>query len=466
MQASSDYFPGVIVVGGGNAALCAALAASETGSDVLILERSSRGWRGGNSKYTRNLRCSHGADSVMDGSYDDDEFLDDLLSVNGEGTDLELAQIAISSSGDLPAWMEAHGVRWQAAHAGSLQLSRTNRFFLGGGKALLNAYYRAAGRHGIEVEYGSRVTGLIFDGLDCRGVTVETSSGRRTIEAGAVVVASGGFEANEAWLRRIWGEAASNFIIRGSRQNDGLLLKHLLERGAIACGDEARMHAIAVDSRSPTHEGGLVTRVDSLPFGIVVNEGGHRFYDEGEDLWPKRYAAWGQLIAQQPSQTAYSIFDSQVAGQFIPSIYPPVESRALGELAERLGIPGAALSRSVESFNASIPPNAPAYDPSRLDGRRTEGLAPPKSNWAVPIERPPFNAYPLRPGVTFTYLGVKVSSRAEVLSHDGPLQRLYAAGEIMAGNILKRGYLAGFGMTIGSVFGRIAGREAASAIAS
>ena len=399
----------------------------------------------------------------MDGSYAEEEFLDDLIGVSGEDLDLDLARLAIASSRDLPAWMETKGVRWQPAHSGSLQLGRTNRFFLGGGKALLNAYYRTGLAEGIDVKYGCRVTGLLLDGLRCHGVSVDTGSVSKPIEAGAVVVASGGFEANEDWLRRLWGEAASNYVIRGSMQNDGLLLKHLLDRGAIPTGDEKRMHAIAVDARSPRHEGGLVTRVDSVPFSVVVNSKGRRFYDEGEDLWPKRYATWGQLIAGEPSQIAYSIFDSQVAGRFIPSIYPPIESESIAGLAAKLELPAEELAESIGAYNTSVPAAGPAYDPKRLDGRHTEGLSPPKSNWALKIERPPFMAYPLRPGVTFTYLGVKVTSRAEVLSEKAPFEGLYAAGEIMAGNILKRGYLAGFGMTIGSVFGRLAGREAARA---
>ena len=456
----------MLVVGGGNAALCAALSAHETGASVQILERSTLGWRGGNSKYTRNLRCAHGPDSVMDGSYDEEEFLEDLVSVSGEQLDLELARLAISSSRDLPAWMEAQGVRWQPAHSGSLQLGRTNRFFLGGGKALLNAYYRAASRKGIEVTYGARVVGLIMEGLACHGVEIETDSGTERIDAGAVVIASGGFEANEDWLRELWGAAASNYVIRGSMQNDGLLLRHLLALGAVPAGDEKRMHAIAVDARSPRYEGGLVTRVDSVPFSIVVNEQGERFYDEGEDLWPKRYATWGQLIAGQPSQMAYSIFDAQVAGRFIPSIYPPIESDDVRDLGAKLGISAERLAETIERFNTGVPSGAPAYDPKKLDRRSTEGLDPPKSNWALTIERRPFMAYPLRPGVTFTYLGVKVTPRAEVISEEGVFQHLYAAGEIMAGNILKRGYLAGFGMTIGTVFGRLAGREAANALST
>ena len=402
----------------------------------------------------------------MDGIYDEEEFLQDLIGVSGEQLDLELARLAISSSRDLPGWMQTKGVRWQRAHSGSLQLGRTNRFFLGGGKALLNAYYRAATREGIEVRYGTRVIGLIVDGLVCRGVEVQTDSGSRTIEAGAVVVASGGFEANEDWLKQLWGAAASNYVIRGSVQNDGLLLRHLLDLGAVPAGDEKRMHAIAVDARSPRYEGGLVTRVDSVPFSIVVNEQGERFYDEGEDLWPKRYATWGQLIAGQPSQIAYSVFDAQVAGRFIPSIYPPIESDDVRDLGAKLGIFGDRLAESIERFNASVPSRSPTYDPKKLDGRSTEGLDPPKSNWALRIERRPLMAYPLRPGVTFTYLGVKVTPRAEVISEEGVFRHLYAAGEIMAGNILKRGYLAGFGMTIGSVFGRLAGREAANVLST
>jgi tricarballylate dehydrogenase len=197
-----------------------------------------------------------------------------------------------------------------------------------------------------------------------------------------------------------------------------------------------------------------------VPFGIVVNRDARRFYDEGEDLWPKRYAIWGRLVAQQPGQIAYAIIDAKSADLFMPSVFPAITGATLAELAERLGLDAPALEATVRGFNAAV--REGTFDGTVLDDCRTEGLDPPKSHWARPIEAAPFLGYPLRPGITFTYLGVRVNQRAQVLMESGrPSANLFAAGEIMAGSILSRGYLAGFGMTIGTVFGRIAGEEAA-----
>jgi tricarballylate dehydrogenase len=226
-------------------------------------------------------------------------------------------------------------------------------------------------------------------------------------------------------------------------------------------GDPKEFHAVAVDGRAPKFDGGIVTRLDSVPFGIVVNRDGKRFYDEGEDFWPKRYAIWGGLIARQPDQVAYSIIDSDVIDKFMPSVFHPVEAGSVGELATKLGVDPDAVTASVDEFNRSIQPGT--FDPAELDDCHTVGLTPVKSHWAVPIKKPPFYGYPLRPGITFTYMGVTVDDRARIIMHDGrPSPNMTAAGELMAGNVLGRGYLAGFGLTIGAVFGRIAGKEAAS----
>ncbi len=198
-----------------------------------------------------------------------------------------------------------------------------------------------------------------------------------------------------------------------------------------------------------------------MPYSIVVNREGERFYDEGEDVWPKRYAIWGRLIAQQPEQIAYSVCDARAVRLFMPSVFPAVTAPTLGELATKLGLDPIKLRATIARYNQAVQ-SEEKFDPSRLDGCATTGLAPPKSNWARRIETPPFYGYPLRPGITFTYLGVRVNESAQVLMEDGkPAANLFASGEIMAGNILGRGYLAGFGMTIGTVFGRIAGEGAA-----
>jgi len=444
----------VVVAGGGNAALCAAIEARRAGASVLLLERTAREWRGGNSKYTRNIRCAADA-------YPEAEFLADLAAVTGDELDRDLARVAIEGSRLAPAWMAARGVRWQPAFRGTLQLDRTNRFFLGGGKALVNTYYEAARRLGVEVRYGATVVELRLRGERCDGVVVESGGERLTVDAAAVVVASGGYEANLDWLAEHWGEGARNYRVRGSRWNDGALLRHLLDAGAEPRGNPRGFHAIAVDARAPRFDGGIVTRVDSIPFGIVVNRDGDRFADEGEDLWPKRYATWGRLIALQPDQVAFSIFDARAAGAFIPAAYPPVRAATIAELAAALELDPDHLARTVAGYNAAVRPCAP--DPAVLDGCGTDGIDPPKSHWALPLDRPPFHAYPLRPGITFTYLGVAVDRGARVLRAGGaPFENLFAAGEVMAGNILRQGYLAGFGMTIGTVFGRLAGEGAAA----
>src|SRR5438445_21027 len=278
--------------------------------------------------------------------------------------------------------------------------------------------------------------------------------------AKALVAASGGFESNLEWLEEVWGEAARNFIIRGTPYNKGKLLKLLMGQGAESVGDPKQCHAVAVDARAPKFDGGIVTRHDSVVFGIVVNKNAARFYDEGEDIWPKRYAIWGRLVAAQPDQIAYIIFDSTVLNRSMPTLFPPIKAGSIAELAGQLGLDPSALEKTVTDFNAAVQPGT--FDHTILDDCRTEGLTPPKTHWARPIETPPYLAYPVRPGITFTYLGTRVNKEARMLMAGGkPSANMFAAGEIMAGNVLGKGYAAGIGMTIGSVFGRIAGREAA-----
>ena len=225
-------------------------------------------------------------------------------------------------------------------------------------------------------------------------------------------------------------------------------------------GDPAQCHAVAIDARAPKFDGGIVSRLDCVCFSIVVNRDGQRFYDEGEDFWPKRYAIWGRLVARQPDQIAYAIIDSRVIGNFMPSVFPPIQADSIADLAGLLDLDPGALEKTVAEFNGAV--RSGTYNPDVLDDCCTEGVQPPKTHWALPLDAPPYYAYPLRPGITFTYLGVKVNEKARVILNNGLTSKnIYAAGEIMAGNILGKGYCAGTGMTIGSVFGRIAGEEAA-----
>jgi tricarballylate dehydrogenase len=401
-----------------------------------------------------------GATNFVTGAYDEEEFWQDLLGVTGGATNEHLARLTIRESEDLGDWMPANGVHWQKPLAGTLHLARSNLFMLGGGKAMINAYYDRAAKLGVEICYESQVNSLNVREGEFISASAVSGGGARDIKARTTVVAAGGFEANISWLKEYWGDAAENFVIRGTPHNQGLLLKELLRHGAKPVGDPRGCHAVALDARAPKFDGGIVTRLDSVPFGIVVNREVKRFYDEGEDFWPKRYAIWGKLIAEQPAQIAYSIIDSKAMPHFIPSVFPPVEAGSPAELAKALNIDPAALVAVVEVFNRSV--RAGSFNPGGLDDCHTEGLTPPKSHWARPIDQPPFYGYPLRPGITFTYLGVTVNEQAQViLRSDQPAKNIFAAGEMMAGNILGKGYLAGFGLTIGSVFGRIAGREAA-----
>jgi tricarballylate dehydrogenase len=451
----------VAVIGGGNAALCAALTAREMGRTVMVLECAPREFRGGNSRHTRNLRCTHDAPTaLLSEVYSEDEFFSDLLRLTGD-TDERLARLAVGASAECVDWMTRHGVRFQASLRGTLHLGRTNAFFLGGGKALMNSYYAAAQRLGIDVRYDAECVALdIADGR-CTSADVIIRGRSHRLHAKAVVVAAGGFEANLDWLRDAWGPAADNFVVRGTPYNRGTLLRLLLDAGAAPIGDARACHAVAVDGRAPKFDGGIVTRLDCIPLGIVVNAHGERFYDEGEDVWPKRYATWGSLVAQQPGQIAYSIVDAKVIGRFMPSVFPPVVAESIGEMAVKLGLPVDTLEETVSTFNGAVRPGS--FDHTTLDDCRTEGVVPAKSHWAQRLDQPPFWAYPLRPGITFTYLGVRVDEHARVVLDGNRMAvNVYAAGEIMAGNILRRGYLAGFGMTIGTVFGRIAGASAAS----
>ncbi|MGH7827875.1 MAG: FAD-dependent tricarballylate dehydrogenase TcuA [Candidatus Binatia bacterium] len=451
----------VLVIGGGNAGLCAAIIARRAGARMLVLESAIKDFRGGNSRHTRDIRYMHpAATDYVTGPYGEEEFWEDLRGVTGGATNERLARLTIRESATLGDWMAANGVRWQRPLRGTLHLARTNLFMLGGGKAMMNAYYDTAVKLGVEIAYESEVLELKLHQGEFVSASVAAHGGQRVIEAKAVVVAAGGFEANIPWLKEYWGDAADNFIIRGTPHNQGRMLKQLLDQGAKPVGDPRGCHAVALDARAPKFDGGIVTRLDSVPFGIVVNKQVKRFYDEGEDFWPKRYAIWGKLIAEQPDQLAYSIVDSKALPHFMPSVFPPVEAGSITDLATKLEIEPRALAAVVDEFNGSV--RSGKFDPGNLDDCRTEGLSPPKSHWARPVETPPFYGYPLRPGITFTYLGVTVNERAQVIMQDDqPAKNVFAAGETMAGNILGKGYLAGFGLTIGSVFGRIAGREAA-----
>ena len=454
----------VLVIGGGNAALCAALMAREAGASVLLLEASPRAWRGGNTQHTRNLRCMHDSpQDVLVEAYPEDEYWQDLLKVTGGRTDEQLARLVIRASSTCRAWMQQHGVRFQPSLSGALHTARTNAFFMGGGKALVNAYYRSAERLGVQIRYDTPVDRLELQD----GRFIAAHAGPQRITARSCVLAAGGFESNREWLREAWGRnergeyPADNFLVRGTRFNTGTLLKFMLDAGADAVGDPTQAHMVAIDARAPLYDGGICTRIDCVSLGVVLNREAQRFYDEGEDFWPKRYAIWGRLVAQQPGQVAYSVIDAKAVGRFMPPVFPGARADSLPELAHQLGLDEAAFMQTLNAYNAAC--RVGRFDHTVLDDCHTEGLAPAKTHWARPIDTPPFFAYPLKPGVTFTYLGLKVNEHAAVHFGGRPSDNLFVAGEMMAGNVLGQGYTAGVGMSIGTAFGRIAGTQAAKA---
>ena len=455
----------ILVIGGGNAALCAALMAREAGASVCLLESAPFEWRGGNSTHTRNIRCMHDEpQDVLLETYPAEEYWQDLLKVTGGITDEKLAKIAIRESSICRTWMRKYGVHFQAPLSGTLHLSRTNAFFMGGGKALVNAYYRSAEKLGVKICYNAPVKSIELDGHQFSAAILE--NGER-ITAKACVLAAVDFESNIEWQRAAWGidkhgkSPADNFLIRGTTFNQGALLKNMIEAGADSIGDPTQAHMAAIDARAPLYNGGICTRIDCVSLGIVVNERGQRFYDEGEDFWPKRYAIWGRLVAQQPNQIAYSIIDSKSIGRFMPPVFAGTIADNMGDIALQLKLDPLVLKQTVDEFNTACQPGT--FDHTALDDCHTEGITPAKTHWATKINVPPFYAYPLRPGVTFTYLSLKTDATTAVHFSGKPSHNLFVAGEMMAGNVLGKGYTAGIGMAIGTAFGRIAGKNAAMA---
>ncbi|MBK5928993.1 FAD-dependent tricarballylate dehydrogenase TcuA [Halochromatium salexigens] len=439
--------PDVLVIGGGTAALCAALTARRAGASVLLLERAPAGERGGNSRHSRNFRYVHeGPSPFSAGPYPEAEFRRDLARVAGNDQDPALLRVLIERSRDLPEWLADLGVPLQPVAGGGLPRSRKTAFLLGGGKTMLNALYAAAARLGVVIRYGASVEALRVDGRTVQAVDVSLQGCERggeqgvsaqgsvhTVNPGATILCSGGAQADRPWLRTHWGASADGFINRGTPHATSIVLRSLLSQGIAAAGDPAAAYLVAVDARSPADDGGIVTRVRSMHAGMVVDRDGQRRYDEGAETGSTRYSAWGQRLAGFPGQIGYLILDQRGLQLEAPSFYPPISAPDVAELAQRLGIPGAALTQTLNAYNATV----------------------------RPLE-PPLFAYPMRPGITFTYHGVAVDAVLRVrLREGGALDNLFAAGMLMAPNLLSRGYLSGLALMIGLATGRAAGEEAA-----
>ena len=453
----------LVVVGAGNAALCAAISAASKGAlKIALLESSPKKWRGGNSQHTRNLRSMHNEPTdVLTDSYSEDEFFDDVFKVTKGQTNEEYARFVISRTPEAVNFAKKYGVRFQPSMRGTLHLGRTNAFFLGGGKSLVNAYFNSAKDLGIDIYYEFEALDLKFKDKRCEEVLVLDKKENKELlfKAKAFIIASGGFESNLKWLEEAWGEKARNFIIRGTRFNQGKMLKSLQKNKAKIIGDPTQGHMVAIDARTPKYDGGIASRVDCVSLGIVVNKKAQRFYDEGEDFWPKRYAIWGRLVANEEDQIAYSITDSKVQKCYMPSLFEPIVCNSIEELVKKINLDEKALKNTIDEYNKAVVDGD--FNHTIQDNCYTKGLKIEKTHWALRLDTPPFYCYPLRPGVTFTYMGVKVDKNARVYADDESLfENVFAAGEIMAGNILTQGYVAGFGMSIGTVFGRLAGENA------
>lgn len=451
----------VLVIGGGIAALCAALAARRAGASVLLADRAPRWMRGGNTRHSRNLRLAHDAPTpLMPGRYPAEELVADLNATSRGRCDEALAWTLAEGSRWLPAWLQAQGAHFQQPSGGTLPWSRKTAFFHGGGKRLINSLYATAEALGVEIAHETRITDLLLADAPLHAVPAERRGAPVTLHARAVALCAGGYPANRRALASAWGAATQAMHVRGTPYAEGELLLSLLQQGAAATGSPGACHLVAVNAESPVADGGIVTRVDGVPWGIVVDRQGRRFADEGAETSPRRYAHWGRLVAERAGGRAYLILDAEGLERTPPSIYAPFSAATPEALARRLGIPPARLGASIARYNAALRRCAPGE-------RRTEGLAPAKSRYALPLATPPFHAYPMAPGITFTGHGLAVDSRARLRRSDGtPCQRLLAAGMAMAPALLGTGYTAGSAVTIGAVFGRIAGEQAARVAAA
>lgn len=484
----------VVVVGGGCAALCAALAALEGGARVIVLERAPRERRGGNSMFaTGGFRIvHHGTEDIKKivpdlteeeiartdfGEYSVEQYFDDLGRVTQYQSDPELADTLIRNSTDTVRWLRDHGIRFlpnygrQAYNVGGRFkfFGGAVIFANGGGTGLMDAQYRNVEKAGGTIHYGARATALVRDRNGVVGVRVDRSGSEEVIPGRAVVLANGGFEANREWRARYLGPGWDMAKVRGTRYNTGDGIRMALEAGAQPFGQWSGCHSVAWGRNAGEFgdvEAPHVGFRHSYPFGIVVNQDGKRFLDEGADFRGYTYAKYGRIILQQPGSFAWQVFDAQVKhllrDEYSLRGTAKVQADTLEQLVTRMqDVDAAGFLATVREYNAAVRRDV-AFDPNVKDGRRTVGLTVDKTNWANPIETPPFEAYAVGCGVTFTFGGVKIDSAARVLDiDDAPLAGLYAAGE-MVGGIFYFNYPGATGLTSSAVFGRIAGREAAT----
>ena len=483
----------VVVVGAGNAALCAALSARETAASVLVLERAPWAERGGNTAFTAGaMRVSYrGVEDIRTlvpdltdeqiattdfGTYPETAFFDDIARVTRYRADPELAETVVSNSFDTLRWMRDLGVRFGPIY-GRQAFQVDGRFtfwggltieVIGGGQGLVDALTKAAQGQNIDIWYGARGLSLIRDGDRVTGVRARHEGRVVEIDAGAVVLAAGGFQANPEWRARYLGPNWDLAKVRGTRFNTGDGIRMALEVDAAAWGHWSGCHAVGWDLNAPTFGDlriGDSFQKHSYPFGIMVNAEGRRFLDEGADFRNYTYAMYGRRILEQPGHFAWQVFDAKVShllrDEYRIREVTKVSAPTLEALAARLdGVDARQFLATVEEYNGAVDQTT-VFNPNVKDGRSTPGLDVPKTNWANTITEPPFEAYAVTCGITFTFGGLRVTPDARVLDTEGvPIEGLFACGELVGG-LFYFNYPGGSGLTAGSVFGRIAGRSAA-----
>ena len=485
----------VVVVGAGNAAFSAALSAAENGAMVAVLERASPDESGGNSRFTagairfayngiddlRQLMPDLTNDEIANtdfGSYTEDQFFDDMFRVTQYRTDPDMAEILVRNSFETMRWMRSKGIRF-APIWGRQAFKVDGKFKFwggltveawGGGPGLVEAWTEAAAKNGVDVFYNCRALSLLYDEIKVHGVHVKQDGKLRDIAAKSVVLAAGGFEANAEMRTRYLGPGWELARVRGTRFNTGDGIRMALDIGAMPTGNWSGCHAVGWDRNAPEF-GDLAVgdgfQKHSYPFGILVNARGERFVNEGADFRNYTYAKYGGEVLKQPGQFAWQVFDQKVThllrDEYRIRQVTKRSADSLEALAEQLDdVDPAGFLKTVEAYNAAVKTDVP-FNPNVKDGRGTEGLALPKSNWANTLDAPPFEAYAVTCGITFTFGGLKVDGNAQVLDTDArPIPGLYAAGELVGG-LFYFNYPGGTGLMAGSVFGKIAGRSAAMA---
>ncbi|MCP5152894.1 MAG: FAD-dependent tricarballylate dehydrogenase TcuA [Ectothiorhodospiraceae bacterium] len=483
----------VVVVGAGNAALCAAIAAHEGGARVLVLEKATEEEKGGNSYFTAGgFRFAHdGLDDVCQDvltdlsdqekaridlpAHDRQYFYDTLMKVTHHQADEEMAWRLIDGSRPTMGWLRGHNVRFIPMFGRqSYEVDGKHRFYggvnieaVGGGAGLVEALLRRVGELGIEIRYGTGATRLVQDD-QCRieAIEVRGPNGYEQVATRAVVLACGGFEANPEMRVRYLGHGWDLCRVRGTRHNTGDGIRMALDIGAVPFGNWSGCHSVGWDISAPPFGDRTVLdnfQKHSYPLGIMVNIEGKRFVDEGEDYRNLTYVRFGRAIMGQPRRTCVQIFDQKTVGmlrdEYRIKQVTRAEASTIEALAEALDLPPAALAATVREFNAACQPGD--YNPAILDGVRTEGIVPPKSNWALPLDTPPYVGYVTTTGITFTFGGLRINETSEVQDVTGrSIPGLYAAGELVGG-LFYENYPGGSGLMAGSVFGKLAGGFAA-----